>query len=72
MVGLRSEVSTKTGPADLGTRAAWCPQHREASAYVCASVIEPKGTAMLDLLFVVIMLGSFGACLAYTAACARL
>jgi len=27
---------------------------------------------MLDLLFVLIMLGSFGACLAYTVACGRL
>jgi hypothetical protein len=31
-----------------------------------------KETAMLDLLFVVLMLGSFGACLAYTVACERL
>jgi hypothetical protein len=29
-------------------------------------------TAMLDLLFVVLMLGGFGACLAYTIACERL
>jgi hypothetical protein len=27
---------------------------------------------MLDLLFVLIMVGGFGACLAYTAACERL
>jgi len=39
---------------------------------VCASVIEPKETAMLDLLFVLMIVGGFGACLAYTAACARL
>jgi hypothetical protein len=31
-----------------------------------------KETAMLDLLFVLVMLGSFGACLAYTVACERL
>jgi hypothetical protein len=29
-------------------------------------------TAMLDLLFVLLMLGGFGTCLAYTIACERL
>jgi hypothetical protein len=31
-----------------------------------------QGTAMLDLLFVVILLVSFAGCLAYTVACERL
>jgi hypothetical protein len=35
-------------------------------------LLDHKDTAMLDLLFVVIMLGSFGACLAYVVACERL
>jgi hypothetical protein len=33
---------------------------------------KQRKVRMLDLLFVVIMLGSFGACLAYTIACERL
>jgi hypothetical protein len=52
-----------------GTPAAWRPVARTR---LIADAFSTKDTAMLDLLFIVILLGSFGACLAYTVACERL
>jgi len=42
------------------------------SSTLLARFLEPGGTAMLDVLFIVVTIGFFAITLAYTAACERL